>query len=1136
MSLTSRFATLIDSRVRSRGRSYYSDGEVRIKQGDERYVRAKVRGSLDYTVILSINRDTFSVSCTCPYFEEDVCKHVWAVMLAAEAKGYLYGSGQEPTRLRMANAEDDDDDDDAEEDDFDDDYGEDDYGYSDRNYRAYAKTPPWQRPQQQPSRADWQQHVGAVSRAMKSSLSRESEPWPSSREVFYVIDSALTESNDGIVIETAFRERKKNGEWGRLRTQGVPLTSIAKLPDPSDRQIVSLLVGAQNYYESYSHYTSQARYKVFHTLGETLFPLMCSTGRCMLRLSPDDVTALEWDAGEPWEFWLEIRRSKPGDQYEVLGSLRRDSQRRELSEIKLLANGLLVLGHNTAVRLDDSKASAWITLLRRHGALYVPISQANLLLEYVLGMPHLPRLDLPDELRYEEITVAPHPRLKVSEGERSYWKTDLRGELSFDYDGEIIARHDERRGLFQADRRRFIVRDEQAEQLAAERLKQLGFRRSHSYGQPKETLQLAPTNLPRVVRVLVKEGWHVEAEGKLYRQPGEFQIEVTSGIDWFELHGKVEFGELTASFPELLAALKRGDNTVALGDGTFGLLPEEWLKKYGMLAGLGAAEGDHMRFTRSQVGVLDALLASQPEASFDATFARTRDELQRFEGVKAVEPPAGFVGQLRGYQREGLGWLYFLQQFGFGGCLADDMGLGKTIEALALLESRRELRANNESSGAIKEQSDKLSVGKKGKKARAVKKSRGGIPPSLVVVPKSLVFNWKQEAARFTPNLRVLDHTGVERLKTCDHFYDYDLIMTTYGTLRRDAVQFKDFQFDYVILDEAQAIKNASTEASKAARLLRGDHKLALSGTPVENHLGELWSLFDFLNPGLLGAASAFKLNGASARNPDEHTRSLLARALKPFILRRTKEQVAKDLPPKLEQTIYCEMGTEQRKRYEELRDHYRGLLLGLVDQKGINKAKIQILEALLRLRQAACHPGLIDKSRFDESCAKLDVLLPQLAEVVEEKHKALVFSQFTSLLAIVRDRLDRDKVPYEYLDGRTRDRQSKVERFQNDPDCRLFLVSLKAGGLGLNLTAAEYVFLLDPWWNPAVEAQAIDRAHRIGQTQQVFAYRLIARDTVEEKVLELQNTKRDLANAIINADNSLIRSLGREDLELLLS
>jgi SNF2 family DNA or RNA helicase len=410
------------------------------------------------------------------------------------------------------------------------------------------------------------------------------------------------------------------------------------------------------------------------------------------------------------------------------------------------------------------------------------------------------------------------------------------------------------------------------------------------------------------------------------------------------------------------------------------------------------------------------------------------------------------------------------------------------------------------------------------------------MPPSLLVVPRSLVFNWKAEAARFAPGLRLLDHTGTQRGKTTEHFDDYDLIVTTYGTLRQDAVQFKDVEFDYVILDEAQAIKNAATAASKAARLLRGRNRLALSGTPVENHLGELWTLFDFLNPGLLGAASVFNLTGLGGRNPDEETRLLLARALRPFILRRTKAQVAKDLPARNEQTIYCEMQPAQRKLYNELRDHYRGLLLGLIDERGLKRAKIQVLEALLRLRQAACHPGLIDRKRAGESSAKLDLLLDQLQEALDEGHKVLVFSQFTSLLAILRDRLDKAKVVYEYLDGRTRDRAARVARFQADDACKLFLISLKAGGLGLNLTAAEYVFLLDPWWNPAVEAQAIDRAHRIGQTKNVFAYRLIARGTVEEKVLELQNSKRELADAIINADNSLIRTLAREDLELLLS
>src|SRR5260370_1076536 len=270
----------------------------------------------------------------------------------------------------------------------------------------------------------------------------------------------------------------------------------------------------------------------------------------------------------------------------------------------------------------------------------------------------------------------------------------------------------------------------------------------------------------------------------------------------------------------------------------------------------------------------------------------------------------------------------FLRRFSFGGCLADDMGVGKTAQVLALFETRRELRATGEPLG-----------------------------PSLVVVPRSLVFNWKQEAERFTPRLRVLDYTGTER--NGNGFADYDLVLSTYGRLRRDAVRLKDVEFDYIVLDEAQAVKNADTESAKAVRLLRGGHRLALSGTPVENHLGELWALFEFLNPGMLGGASVFKMAGSAARNPDEDTRRLLAHALRPFILRRTKEQVARELPPKTEQTVYCEMKSAQRQLYDELRQHYRNALLKRIETDGIAKSKIQVLEALLRLRQAACHPGL---------------------------------------------------------------------------------------------------------------------------------------------------------------------------------
>jgi len=360
------------------------------------------------------------------------------------------------------------------------------------------------------------------------------------------------------------------------------------------------------------------------------------------------------------------------------------------------------------------------------------------------------------------------------------------------------------------------------------------------------------------------------------------------------------------------------------------------------------------------------------------------------------------------------------------------------------------------------------------------------------------------------------------------------VILTTYGTLRRDVLKHRECEYDYVVLDEAQSIKNAASQAAKACRLLKARHRLALTGTPVENHIGELWSIFEFLNPGQLGSAT--RLRQFLAGGQGVGAAEIVARAVRPFLLRRTKAQVLDDLPEKTEQTIFCELGEDQRRAYDELREHYRQELTGRIGRMGVGRSRIAVLEALLRLRQTACHPGLVDPTRIDEPGAKLEVLLEQLEEVIDEGHKVLVFSQFTSFLAILRRQLDARGTVYEYLDGKTTDRQARVVRFQEDQDCKLFLVSLKAGGQGLNLTAADYIYILDPWWNPAVEAQAVDRAHRIGQTRRVFAYRLIARDTVEEKILALQDRKRELADSIVRADDSMLATLSADDIELLLS
>jgi len=1091
MKLASVLSSYFDGDVRARGASYYRLGAVRIKRGNATAVEAGVRGSRVYDVEISWDGRRLMLFCDCPYYEDvGACKHIWATLLAADAQNYFTAI----TRLNPRDIS------------FDEAPG---YSAEESDDEPVFDIPapprlaPVFKLQPQIVKPNWQQRLNEI--VPGGSLARVN--WPPQRELLYIIDVASSIARGAIVLELKTREPKLKGGWKKPAPPSLSRAALAALPDPVDRQVLGLLSGASinQDWMAYGTYESiSAGFRLRHPFATAIVPQIARTGRCLIEMNTAEREwlPLAWDEGEPWKLFLRLQRAEDR-KWALAGFLRRGDEEMDLLTPPLIAEGLVFTKERVA-RLEEGAPLEWISALRRLRRIDAPEADIGLMLAALLEHPLAARIEVPEELRYEEVHVAPVPCLTFRSSTRYQWESPrMHAGLSFDYDGQHVPDTASGRGLYNPAKRLFIVRDREAEAGAKAFLYELGLEDLPAdYRDGTASMRLAPKKLPAVAHACLAAGWHVEAEGRMFRRPGAMHVGVSSGVDWFELRGEVDYGGASAKLPALLAALRRGENMVRLDDGTYGLLPEEWLSRFGPIAGLGMAETDHLRFRRNQAGLLDALLATQPEVDCDATFARVRDELRSFAGIQTGDQPAGFVGQLRDYQRDGVGWMDFLRRFNFGGCLADDMGVGKTAQVLAILESRR-----------------------------ALPETPG---PSLVVVPKSLVFNWKQEAARFTPRLRVLDHTGMAR--AVNGFSHYDVVLTTYGTLRRDAAEFRDIEFDYIVLDEAQAIKNPGTESAKAARLLRGRNRLALSGTPVENHLGELWSIFEFLNPGMLGAASVFRLAGGAARNPSEETRTLLAHALRPFILRRTKEQVARELPSKSEQTLFCEMESAQRELYNELRVHYRNSLLNTVAAQGLAKSKIQVLEALLRLRQAACHPALIDPKRRDDPSAKLDVLIDRLQEVVEEGHKALVFSQFTSLLALVKERLDDAAIPYEYLDGATRDRQRRVERFQNDPDCRLFLISLKAGGLGLNLTAAEYVFLLDPWWNPAVEAQAVDRAHRIGQTHQVFAYRLIARDTVEEKILELQSSKRDLAAAIISQDNSLIRDLKREDLELLLS
>jgi superfamily II DNA or RNA helicase len=955
------------------------------------------------------------------------------------------------------------------------------------------------------------------------------------RLLVYVVDVAATQTHNQIVIDLARRQRKPTGEWGPLRPWWYAPRAAHVKYDPEDRLLLALLDESHHGISSQATYSGSASSNGASPPASTAMPSaarlasdlrgirrfvlrkdqaalverLAKTGRLRLRRTEgeDDPPTMRWDDGQPWRFCLDIRTELGGKRWAWRGGLRRGDHRMDLAEPLILLPGLLVLGVGRAARFDDLGVMPWILRLRYEKEIIFVEPQQDLMLGRILAETRVPPPELVETMQLEEIVAKPRPCLTLRTPRQNWGLAadKLLGELEFDYDGAIIPAGRTTPLAVSTELGLVIRRDPRTESSADIKLFELGFREAKDPRLDPGTLELPAKRMGQVTKDLVLAGWRVEAEGKLIRPAGEFKLALSTGIDWFDLDGGIDYGGQSVSLPDLLSAARRGDSMIELGDGSMGMLPEEWLKKYGMLADLGLAENGTLRFNSSQAGLLDALLANQPEIQVDAAFEKVRENLRQFEGIATLDSPPGFHGELRPYQREGLGWLDYLQRFGFGGILADDMGLGKTIQVLALLQRRRFRRQAKE--------------------------------PTLAVVPRSLVFNWIQEASRFTPRLRVLDYTGPGRHALRERFAEYDLIITTYGTLRTDIAELTSFEFDYVMLDEAQAIKNADSLSAKAARLVRARHRLAISGTPIENHLGELWSIFEFLNPGMLGSDTVFKryVSASGGSNLEATDRTLLAKALRPFILRRTKAQVVEDLPEKTEQTLYCDMEAEQRRCYDELRVHYRDALLRK-DTAELNRSKIEVLEALLRLRQAACHPGLINPDLTTEPSAKLEMLLPSLAEVVEEGHKVLVFSQFTSFLSIVRERLDQEKLVYEYLDGRTRNRAAKVERFQTDANCPIFLISLKAGGLGLNLTAAEYVYLLDPWWNPAVEAQAIDRSHRIGQTQHVFAYRLICRGTVEEKILDLQQKKRDLADAILNADNRVISTLTREDLEFLLS
>jgi len=594
-------------------------------------------------------------------------------------------------------------------------------------------------------------------------------------------------------------------------------------------------------------------------------------------------------------------------------------------------------------------------------------------------------------------------------------------------------------------------------------------------------------------------GFNELKNNKLSSHKAKIEIKVLSGLDWFETSADVRFGSEKVSLKYLHKSIRNKSKFVQLGDGTLGILPDEWIEKFAGYFNSGEVSEEVIRTPKVNFAAIsemyeDDVLSKEVKLELAMYNSRISD----FHSITEVNVPSGFKGELRAYQLQGLNWLNFLDEFGFGGCLADDMGLGKTIQIIAFILLQKE----------------------RGRQA------------SLIVVPTSLIFNWQTELAKFAPLLKVYTLYGAERRKDASPFNRADVVITSYGTMLYDINFIKKFEFNYVFLDESQSVKNPSSQRYHAAALLRSRSKIMITGTPVENSTFDLYGQLSLASPGLLGSRQYFKDHYSTPIDKfKDIKRSLeLQKKVRPFILRRTKKQVAEELPDKTEMVLYCEMGEEQRKVYDSYKEEYRNFLL-THKEEDLSKHSIHVLKGLTILRQICNSPALLKEDVFyGEASSKITVLMEEI-ERKSSQHKILVFSQFVTMLDLIKKELIRRDISFEYLTGQSRNRAEKVNEFQQNDGVRVFLISLKAGGVGLNLTEADYVYLVDPWWNPAVENQAIDRSYRIGQKKNVIAVRLICPGTIEEKIMRLQEHKKDLVNDLIKTDAATLKQLSKKDL-----
>ena len=900
---------------------------------------------------------------------------------------------------------------------------------------------------------------------------------------------------------------KQNGELGRLTQVARPIADYTNIHTAkNDPVIVNYLLNQSPdlYYNSY--YTPERGYNYGEDIGN-IFDLLHES--FIYKEGDNNFNTLIQFTGS--EAKVEFKFIKKKEKYTVESYLIWDNKIEKFdSRFKILAdNPVWIFWDNTFIKVNNvSKASLLLPYTSNSNEVNIPENKfPQFVNTYLSKLGDVGNFLLPKNYKVTEIDKCTGKRIYLSESENSLEVSlkILYNEYELDcnnFDNHIYRLDSKQHTIFK------INREMEYEKNLLKELLESGLQNNIN-GDFKITSSKTLSWIFNEIPLLVKKGFEIYGKEKLnkYRYNSSaptVNLGIKSDMDWFDLKLNIDYDGVELPVNELLKAIKEKTSYVKLIDGSVANLPDNWFNKFDYLFCLGKINQNNITLSKHHLILIELLIEDATSAETDEQFQEKLKKLKEFDKIKSQKIPENFHGVLRDYQKAGYDWLCFLKNFGFGGCLADDMGLGKTVQALALL---------------LKE--------KNNRKQRT----------SLIVCPTSVVYNWQNEIIKFTPELKVLNHTSNEREKNTEHFDDYDIVITSYGILLRDISFLAKYKFHYAILDESQKIKNSNSLTAKAARLLKSNHRLALTGTPIENNTSELWSLFSFLNPGLLGTERLFKKTFIQQieKKQNIETAEQLKRIIFPFILRRTKENVAKELPPKVEQIIYCPMNEEQEKYYKYWKEFYRQTILNQIDDVGINKSKMRILEGLTKLRQIACHAKLVEKDATKDS-GKFEFLKETLLEIISEDHKVLVFSQFVRMLTLIREFLDESQIQYEYLDGKTLKRQDKIDHFQNDDKLKIFLISLKAGGVGINLTAADYVIHYDPWWNPAVEMQATDRAHRIGQDRMVFVYKFITQNSVEEKIVKMQEKKKELVSQIISTDSSLFKSITKQDVEELFS